>query len=144
MKMPICSRCHRPLKDPYSIAVGMGPECRGGARRQGVKFPKPKFTVRGGKVVFDGVVGKVEYPPTATPTLPSPKRKPLLGEGKKLDEEEALVRRALRAARGDQGVAGAVRLLHDRLHDQDSPVTFAWCEKFVARVIGKINQEAKK
>jgi hypothetical protein len=26
-----CSRCHRPLTDPVSISLGMGPECRGHA-----------------------------------------------------------------------------------------------------------------
>lgn len=26
-----CSRCHRPLTDPVSISLGMGPECRGRA-----------------------------------------------------------------------------------------------------------------
>ena len=24
-----CMRCHRPLKDPVSLAMGMGPDCRG-------------------------------------------------------------------------------------------------------------------
>jgi len=28
-----CSRCHRPLKDPLSIRLGMGPECRGRSGR---------------------------------------------------------------------------------------------------------------
>lgn len=65
MKQPICSRCKRPLKDPFSIAVGMGPECRGGLSRKGWKFPKPKWQVRGGKTYFMGVTGKIE-PPTPT------------------------------------------------------------------------------
>lgn len=30
---PICSKCHKPLTDPMSIAIGMGPECRGGGGR---------------------------------------------------------------------------------------------------------------
>lgn len=29
MKTPTCNRCGRPLKDPVSIAIGLGPECRG-------------------------------------------------------------------------------------------------------------------
>jgi hypothetical protein len=62
MKQPICSRCKRPLKDPFSIAVGMGPECRGGLSRKGWKFPKPKWQVRGGKTYFMGVTGKIEPP----------------------------------------------------------------------------------
>ena len=62
MKKPQCSRCGRPLTDPYSVAVGMGPECRGGLQKKGWKFPKPKFRVHQGRVVFDGVVGKVERP----------------------------------------------------------------------------------
>lgn len=42
MKQPVCSRCKRPLKDPLSVAIGMGPECRGALQRKGWKFPKPK------------------------------------------------------------------------------------------------------
>lgn len=61
-KQPHCSRCHRLLKDPYSIAVGMGPECRGGLKKKGWKFPKAKWKVQGGRMTFDGVVGKVEGP----------------------------------------------------------------------------------
>jgi len=29
MKKPQCSKCGRPLKDPVSIALGIGPVCRG-------------------------------------------------------------------------------------------------------------------
>lgn len=65
--MPICSKCHRPLTDPYSIAVGMGPECRGGLSKKGWKFPKPRYKVRGGRVVLIGMTGKVE-PPTVNVT----------------------------------------------------------------------------
>ncbi len=50
-----CSRCGRPLKDPYSVAVGMGPECRGGAAKRGAKFPKPKWRIEHGRVVFVGL-----------------------------------------------------------------------------------------
>jgi hypothetical protein len=50
-----CSRCGRPLKDPYSVAVGMGPECRGGAAKRGAKFPRAKWRISGGRVVFVGL-----------------------------------------------------------------------------------------
>ena len=52
-----CSRCGRPLTDPYSIAVGMGPECRGGAAKHGAKFPKAKWRVQHGQVIFVGLEG---------------------------------------------------------------------------------------
>ena len=29
MSAPTCSKCHRPLTDPVSIWMGIGPECRG-------------------------------------------------------------------------------------------------------------------
>lgn len=66
MKKPQCSRCGRPLTDPYSIAVGMGPECRGAAAKKGAKFPKARYRVSHGRVVFDGLE-KVE-PPTVNTT----------------------------------------------------------------------------
>lgn len=25
---PVCQRCHKPLKDPVSVAAGLGPDCR--------------------------------------------------------------------------------------------------------------------
>lgn len=62
-KKPQCSRCHRALTDPFSIAIGMGPECRGGMSRKGWKFPKPKYRVSHGRVIFIGMDGKVEPPP---------------------------------------------------------------------------------
>jgi len=61
-KKPHCSKCHRALTDPFSIAVGMGPECRGGMATKGWKFPKPKYKVSHGKVVLVGMVGNVEPP----------------------------------------------------------------------------------
>jgi hypothetical protein len=57
MKQPTCTVCHRPLSDPYSVAVGMGPECRGGASRRGIRFPKAKYRVHHGRVEFTGVEG---------------------------------------------------------------------------------------
>ncbi len=66
MKKPVCSRCKRPLKDPVSIAIGMGPECRGALSRKGWKFPKPKWKVRGGRAVLIGLDGKVEPPAVNT------------------------------------------------------------------------------
>lgn len=75
MKQPVCSRCKRPLKDPYSIAVGMGPECRGGLSRKGWKFPKARWQVRGGKTYFMGVEGKIEPPPLGDLSKPEKKSK---------------------------------------------------------------------
>ena len=66
MKKPQCSKCGRPLTDPFSVAVGMGPECRGRLSKKGWKFPKPVYRVRNGHVDLVRMVGKVE-PPTATP-----------------------------------------------------------------------------
>lgn len=64
MNKPKCSKCGRSLKDPFSVAVGMGPECRGALKSKGWKFPKPKFKISGGSVVFVGVEGKITPPPT--------------------------------------------------------------------------------
>lgn len=66
MKKPICSRCKRPLKDPVSIAIGMGPECRGALSRKGWKFPKPRWKVQGGHPVLVGMIGKIEKPTVNT------------------------------------------------------------------------------
>lgn len=63
---PRCSKCNRPLTDPFSIAVGMGPECRGGLSKKGWKFPKPRYQVRNGRVELVGMVGKVEPPAVNT------------------------------------------------------------------------------
>lgn len=64
MSSPRCSKCGKPLKDPFSIAVGMGPDCRGSLSKKGWKFPKPRYRVRKGRVVLVGMVGKVVEPPT--------------------------------------------------------------------------------
>lgn len=61
-KKPHCSKCHRALTDPFSVAVGMGPECRGGLAKKGWKFPKPKYRVKHGRVILIGMSGKVEPP----------------------------------------------------------------------------------
>lgn len=70
---PKCSKCGRRLTDPFSIAVGMGPECRGGLARKGWKFPKPRYKVSGGRVVLVGMTGKVEPPSVNTDALPRKK-----------------------------------------------------------------------
>lgn len=69
-RKPTCSKCGRVLTDPYSIAVGMGPECRGGAARSGAKLPKPKWRVQGGRVVFLGV--EAQEPPATQEVSVSP------------------------------------------------------------------------
>lgn len=63
MKKPQCSKCKRALTDPFSIAVGMGPECRGKLSRRGWKFPKPKWRVSHGSVQLIGMTGKIVEPP---------------------------------------------------------------------------------
>lgn len=57
-----CTVCHRPLTDPYSIAIGMGPDCRGRLAKKGWTFPKPKYRITHGRVELAGMVGKVERP----------------------------------------------------------------------------------
>jgi len=77
MKQSRCSKCGRALKDPFSIAIGMGPECRGSLSKKGWKFPKPKWRVSHGRVELVGMTGKIVEPPvgdlTQKPT--SKKRK---------------------------------------------------------------------
>ena len=63
MELTRCSNCGRLLTDPYSIAVRMGPECRGKLKGR-VHLPKPKWKVRRGQVVFIGL------DPTAPPPAP--------------------------------------------------------------------------
>ncbi len=58
-----CTRCRRILTDPFSIAIGMGPECRGGLRKKGWRFPKPVYRVISGHVELVKMIGKVEPPP---------------------------------------------------------------------------------
>jgi len=71
-----CQRCHRLLKDPVSIAIGMGPECRGALSKKGWKFPRPRWGVEHGRPVLLGVVGKIEPPKGGTE-----KRKVKHGDG---------------------------------------------------------------
>ena len=84
MKKPQCSRCGRPLTDPFSIAIGMGPECRGKLRKKGWMFPKPHYRIRAGHVELTGMTGKVVEPPVGDLT-PSPSPK---GEGRKKRKHE--------------------------------------------------------
>ena len=58
-----CCKCGRPLTDPFSIALGMGPECRGSLSKRGWKFPKPKYEVHHGRVELVGMTGKIVEPP---------------------------------------------------------------------------------
>ena len=57
-----CSKCGKVLTDPFSIAVGMGPECRGSLSKKGWKFPKPKYQIRHGRVELVKMVGKIVEP----------------------------------------------------------------------------------
>jgi hypothetical protein len=61
-----CSICKRVLTDPYSIAVMMGPECRGAFKHSGGKLPKPKWTVSHGRVIYTGLAEKQEPPAVNT------------------------------------------------------------------------------
>ena len=74
-----CERCHRLLKDPLSIAIGMGPECRGVLSKKGWKFPKPQWKVEGGTTVLVGVTGKIE----------PPKEKRKVSNGKRDDQSKS-------------------------------------------------------
>ena len=62
MTVSRCSRCHRILKDPFSIKLGMGPECRSLLTKRGWRFPKPVYAVKDGHVQFIGMRGKVAPP----------------------------------------------------------------------------------
>lgn len=57
-----CSECHRRLIDPLSVAIGIGPECRGRMIKSGWRMPKGKWKVDNGRTVLVGVIGKVEPP----------------------------------------------------------------------------------
>lgn len=75
MKKPQCSKCGRALKDPFSIAIGMGPECRGALSKKGWKFPKPKWRVANGHVQLIGMTGKIVEPPVGDLTQKAKGRK---------------------------------------------------------------------
>ena len=83
---PRCSRCHRKLTDAFSIAVGMGPECRGALTKKGWRFPKPKYRVSHGRVVFMGMIGKIAPPRISTEALP---KKPKSRQEKVANEEHS-------------------------------------------------------
>jgi hypothetical protein len=45
MSKPRCKKCNRPLRDPVSVAIGVGPECRGdagGGKSVNVKVRRPR------------------------------------------------------------------------------------------------------
>jgi hypothetical protein len=74
MKKPQCGKCGRALSDPFSIAVGMGPECRGSLSKKGWKFPKPVYRVHAGRVELVKMVGKIVEPPVGDLTKPAKKK----------------------------------------------------------------------
>ena len=63
MSQAKCSRCHRRLTDPYSMTLGLGPECRSVLSKRGWKFPKPVYRVMHEHVVLVKIVGKITPPP---------------------------------------------------------------------------------
>lgn len=63
MKKPVCVKCGKPLSDPLSIAVGMGPDCRGALGGRGWKFPKPHWKVQGNRTVLVSISGRIQPPP---------------------------------------------------------------------------------
>lgn len=71
-----CSRCGKRLKDPFSIAIGMGPECRKGLKKKGWRFPKPHYEARGDQVVLVGMTGKITPPgPTGDLSIKNKRKK---------------------------------------------------------------------
>lgn len=125
MKKPHCSKCGRGLTDPFSIAVGMGPICRGQLSQRGWRFPKPKWRVRGGHVELVGMSGKVA-PPSTEPAK---------------DEKQELVRRVLRNG-GPRAREDAIEALYDYMREKDSRMPKTWCARFVQGVIDQMNMEA--
>ena len=85
---PHCQKCGRVLTDSFSIAVGMGPECRGGMRKKGWKFPKPKYRVTNGRLEYLGMVGKVVPPAPTGDLTKSPKARKVKGSEVK-DENDS-------------------------------------------------------
>lgn len=75
MKRPQCSKCGHALTDPFSIAIGMGPECRGKLSKKGWKFPKPKWRVSRGRVELVGMTGKIVGPPMVNVADQKPRSK---------------------------------------------------------------------
>jgi hypothetical protein len=127
MKKPQCSKCHRPLTDPYSIAVMMGPECRGSASKGGRKFPKAKWKVQGGRMVFDGLATAVEAPTVKT--------------SKRMDGKQKLVRSTLEHGGLPSDAAG---LLQEYMEEHDSFVTMQWCNWYVRKVMQEMAKEKKR
>jgi hypothetical protein len=115
MAVSRCSVCHRLLTDSYSVAVQIGPECRGRMLKSGYRFPKPKYQVRHGRVELIGMTGKI-VPPTG---------------GR--DEKTNLVRRILRDG-GKNGYKRAVAALGDYMREKDAPMPLTWCARYVMTV----------
>lgn len=130
MAVTHCAICHRLLTDPYSVAMGIGPECRGKMKGGGHSFPKPKWKVSGGKVIFDGAQADLTPPPTPL------HRKNTDGEGSR-DAKREIVRRALRAGGTKRQARDA---LYDYMREKDSPMSLVWCEWFVEKVVKEMKR----
>jgi hypothetical protein len=103
----------------------MGPECRGYATKKGAKFPKARWKLSGGKMIFQGVAGEVVLPTTVV---------------EEEDEKQRLVRRHLR---NGGHIEDTVNALRDYMVEKDSRVTLRWCREFVQRTINQMNAEAE-
>jgi hypothetical protein len=66
----------------------MGPECRGAAIKKGVKFPKAKWRVSGGRVVFDGLETKTDGPLVGDLTGNKPRIRKVKDESTTEDESD--------------------------------------------------------
>lgn len=61
MQPPKCSKCGRPLKDPLSIARGMGPKCAGSSHRSRKLTHKIRRS-HGTAYHFDAPSGQITIP----------------------------------------------------------------------------------
>lgn len=62
MQSPKCAKCGRPLKDPASIARGMGPECAGTASRGRKTTPQLRRRRGGTAYALTSPAGQITLP----------------------------------------------------------------------------------